>query len=85
MISPCVSLCEVDRDTGLCLGCARSMEEKRQWKDPATTDKWKMENLNECKDRMNNVQLDYWKKSYDFKTKTGQSMYKYGKELRNET
>ena len=85
MISPCVSLCEVDRDTGLCLGCARSMEEKRQWKDPTTKNDWKEQNLLECQGRMDRAQLDYWQKSYQFKVVHGQSMYKYGKELRNET
>ena len=84
MISPCISLCTVD-DAGVCLGCARTIQEKRLWKDPNTTDQWKEENLTECQDRMSKEQLDYWQKSYQFKLAHGRSMYKYGKEIKNET
>lgn len=29
--SPCIDVCEFDRRTGYCLGCARTLEEARQW------------------------------------------------------
>lgn len=30
--SPCVSLCRMEPETGLCEGCGRSREEIRAWK-----------------------------------------------------
>lgn len=30
--SPCISLCHIDHETGLCEGCGRSIEEIRAWK-----------------------------------------------------
>jgi predicted Fe-S protein YdhL (DUF1289 family) len=29
--SPCVKLCDIDRETGLCCGCARSLAEIASW------------------------------------------------------
>ncbi len=29
--SPCVSLCKMDRDSGLCQGCLRTIDEIIQW------------------------------------------------------
>ena len=29
--SPCIDVCEFDSRTGYCLGCARTLEESRQW------------------------------------------------------
>ena len=29
--SPCISVCQIDDVTGLCLGCRRSTEEIRDW------------------------------------------------------
>ncbi len=29
--SPCIKVCAIDRDTGLCRGCKRSLEEIRAW------------------------------------------------------
>jgi len=31
VISPCVSVCQLDPRTGLCLGCLRSLEEISSW------------------------------------------------------
>lgn len=31
MISPCVKLCVMDEDTGLCAGCGRTREEIGNW------------------------------------------------------
>jgi predicted Fe-S protein YdhL (DUF1289 family) len=73
-----------DSDTNQCQGCGRTVLEKLKWKDPATHDDWKQANIEECKDRLTAVQLDYWQKSYDFKKVHGTSMHKYGKTVRNE-
>jgi predicted Fe-S protein YdhL (DUF1289 family) len=29
--SPCVQLCDIDRETGLCCGCGRSLAEVASW------------------------------------------------------
>jgi uncharacterized protein len=29
--SPCVKLCDIDRETGLCCGCGRSLAEIASW------------------------------------------------------
>jgi uncharacterized protein len=31
MESPCVDVCEIDRTTGLCLGCRRTIDEIASW------------------------------------------------------
>jgi|TARA_B110000977_G_scaffold101253_1_gene132719 predicted Fe-S protein YdhL (DUF1289 family) len=85
MISPCVSLCELDRETMLCLGCGRSPLDKRAWKDDNTTDEWKEANLIDCQTKLTDIQLSYWKTSYKFKLQFGESMHKYGKRIKNET
>jgi predicted Fe-S protein YdhL (DUF1289 family) len=34
--SPCVKLCDIDRDTGLCCGCGRSLTEIARWSAMST-------------------------------------------------
>ena len=85
MLSSCVSICVNDPETKHCLGCGRTMSDKKMWKDPNTTDDWKQTNTQECMTRLTEKQVDYWKASYDFKLVHGKSMHKYVKELRNET
>jgi predicted Fe-S protein YdhL (DUF1289 family) len=29
--SPCISVCTINEDTGLCVGCFRTIEEIEQW------------------------------------------------------
>jgi predicted Fe-S protein YdhL (DUF1289 family) len=29
--SPCISVCQIDNATGLCLGCRRTIDEIRDW------------------------------------------------------
>jgi predicted Fe-S protein YdhL (DUF1289 family) len=29
--SPCISVCQIDETTGLCLGCRRTIDEIRDW------------------------------------------------------
>lgn len=30
--SPCINVCTMDEDSGLCLGCARTLQEVARWK-----------------------------------------------------
>tara|TARA_B100001540_G_scaffold287528_1_gene282103 strand:+ start:155 stop:379 length:225 start_codon:yes stop_codon:yes gene_type:complete len=66
----------MDPETGYCTGCARSSEEKINWKDKETSDEWKINNLNEIQKRMTNWQLKNFKESYEFKIKNGISLVK---------
>ena len=76
VVSPCISICRTDPVTGYCYGCARNNEEKRIWKDQATTDEWKNKNLKEIQERMNGWQLESFKESYDHKVNKGMSLFK---------
>ena len=44
-ISPCISVCKTDPETGYCYGCGRTNEEKVIWKNENTSIEWKNENL----------------------------------------
>ena len=44
-ISPCISVCKTDPETGFCYGCGRTEEEKSIWKEESTSSNWKNENL----------------------------------------
>ena len=76
VVSPCISICRTDPVTGYCYGCARNNEEKRIWKDQATTDEWKNKNLKDIQERMNGWQLESFKESYDHKVNKGMSLFK---------
>ena len=76
IISPCISVCKMDEDTGFCEGCARSSKEKILWKDKNTTDEWKTTNLIVIQKRMNISMLKNFKESYEFKIKNGISLIK---------
>jgi predicted Fe-S protein YdhL (DUF1289 family) len=76
IISPCISVCKMDEDTGFCEGCARSSKEKILWKDKNTTDEWKTTNLIVIQKRMNTSILKNFKESYEFKIKNGISLIK---------
>ena len=76
IISPCISICKTDPVTGYCYGCARTNDEKRNWKDENTPDEWKMNNLEEITSRMKCWQLETFKESYDHKVRQGISLYK---------
>ena len=45
IISPCISICKTDPQTGYCYGCGRNNEEKKMWKLEETSDEWKKSNL----------------------------------------
>lgn len=76
IISPCISVCKMDEDTGFCEGCARSSKEKILWKDKNTTDEWKTTNLIVIQKRMNTSISKNFKESYEFKIKNGISLIK---------
>ena len=76
IISPCISICKTDPETGLCYGCGRNDEEKRKWKDENTSDQWKVNNLEEIKSRLSGWQLESFKASYNNKIKEGVALYK---------
>ena len=83
IISPCISICKTDPVTGYCYGCGRSDEDKKNWKDPNTSDDWKKENLEKIQQRMDGWQLESFKESYNYKTKNGISLFK--KKVINES
>tara|TARA_B100000161_G_C33179901_1_gene251035 strand:+ start:44 stop:310 length:267 start_codon:yes stop_codon:yes gene_type:complete len=76
IISPCISICRTDPVTGFCYGCARTNDEKKQWKDENSTDKWKEENLKIIIARMKGWQLETFKESYEHKKNKGVSLFK---------
>ncbi len=76
IISPCISICKTDYKTGYCYGCARTDDEKKIWKDEKTSNKWKEININELIKRMTGWQLEAFKESYEYKIKTGISIFK---------
>lgn len=82
IISPCISICKTDPQTGYCYGCGRNNEEKKIWKLEITNDEWKKQNIAEIKKRLNGWQLKSFEESYDYKTKNGISLFK--KNLINE-
>ena len=63
IISPCISICRTDPVTGYCYGCARTNDEKKQWKNQDTSIAWKEENLKIIINRMQGWQLDTFKDS----------------------
>jgi|TARA_B110000285_G_scaffold92545_1_gene105965 predicted Fe-S protein YdhL (DUF1289 family) len=82
IISPCISICKTDPQTGYCYGCGRSNEEKRLWKLEDTSNQWKNDNLISIQKRLTGWQLESFKDSYKYKTENGISLFK--KNLNNE-
>ena len=76
VVSPCISICKTDPDTGYCYGCGRTMEERKQWKEETTTDKWKKDNIKDIQKRMKGWQLESFKESYNYKKSHGMSLFK---------
>ena len=76
IISPCISICKTDPVTGYCYGCARTNEEKINWKDEKTSESWKEENLKIILKRMQGWQLETFKESYRHKKDNGISLFK---------
>ena len=76
IISPCISICRTDPLTGYCYGCGRSSEDKIKWKDPNTTEEWKIDNIKTIKLRLTGWQLESFNESYEHKVKNGLSLFK---------
>jgi predicted Fe-S protein YdhL (DUF1289 family) len=76
IISPCISICKTDPQTGYCYGCGRNNDEKKLWKLEDTTDQWKNDNLNNIQKRLAGWQLESFKDSYKYKLKNGISLFK---------
>ena len=76
IISPCISICKTDPVSGYCYGCARTEEEKKNWKNDNTTKLWKEKNLDLIKTRMKGWQLNTFEESYQHKVEKGISLFK---------
>ena len=76
IISPCISICKTDPSTGYCYGCARTIEERKIWKNPDTSDEWKENNIKKIRDRLKGWQLESFEESYEYKIKNGISLFK---------
>ena len=76
VVSPCISICKTDPDTGYCYGCGRTDTEKIKWKSEDTTEDWKKQNLKEIENRLSGWQLESFTKSYKCKVEEGISLYK---------
>ena len=75
-ISPCISICRWEPETRTCTGCGRTVEEKSKWKDVATTDEWKENNLTECSARLTGQSREGFMESYEYKKQHGISRIK---------
>ena len=82
IISPCISICKTDPQTGYCYGCGRNNQEKKLWKLESTSNQWKNDNLANIQKRLSGWQLKSFKDSYKHKTENGISLFK--KNLNNE-
>ena len=82
IISPCISICKIDPQTGYCYGCGRNNEEKKLWKLEDTTNQWKNDNLTSIQKRLSGWQLESFRDSYKHKRENGISLFK--KNLNNE-
>ena len=82
IISPCISICKTDPQTGYCYGCGRNNEEKILWKLDETPNHWKIDNLTNIQKRLAGWQLESFKDSYKYKIENGISLFK--KNLNNE-
>ena len=82
IVSPCISICKTDPQTGFCYGCGRTNKEKKLWKLEGTSNQWKSDNLEYIQERLSGWQLEGFKDSYNHKVKNGISLFK--KKLNNE-
>jgi len=82
IISPCISICKTDPQTGYCYGCGRNIDEKKMWKKQETSDNWKKKNLNKIQKRLSGCQLKKFKELNKNKIENGISLFK--KNFNNE-
>ena len=76
IVTPCMSVCKTDPISGYCYGCGRTDEDKKIWKDPETSNEWKINNLELLRTRLNGWQKDAFDKSYAYKKENGISLIK---------
>ena len=76
IVTPCMSVCKTDPISGYCYGCGRTDEDKKMWKDPETSNEWKITNLELLRTRLNGWQKDAFDKSYAYKKENGISLIK---------
>ena len=76
IVTPCMSVCKTDPISGYCYGCGRTDEDKKMWKDPETSDVWKINNLELLRTRLHGWQKDAFDKSYAYKKENGISLIK---------
>ena len=76
IVSPCISVCKTEPISGLCYGCGRSSEDKKNWKDENTSNAWKLKNIEELRSRLKGWQLEAFNESYKSKQETGLSLIK---------
>ena len=85
IISPCISICKTDPQTGYCYGCGRSNEEKKMWKLENTSNQWKKDNLTNIQKRLSGWQLESFKESYKHKIENGISLFKKNLIIMNKS
>ena len=76
IVSPCISICKTDPQTGYCYGCGRNNDEKKIWKLEETPDEWKKSNLIDIQARLGGWQLESFRDSYKHKVENGISLFK---------
>ena len=76
IISPCISICKTDPQTGYCYGCGRNNDEKKMWKLEETSDECKKSNLTDIQSRLGSWQLESFKDYYNHKIENGICLYK---------
>ena len=76
IISPCISICKTDPQTGYCYGCGRNDDEKKLWNSEDTSNQWKSDNLASIQKRLTGWQLESFKDSYKHKLENGISLFK---------
>ena len=74
IVTPCISVCRTDPVSGYCYGCGRNNEDKKYWKDPGTSNDWKINNLKALENRLSGWQLEAFKQSYAYKKEHGISL-----------
>ncbi|WP_408534579.1 DUF1289 domain-containing protein [Paraburkholderia fungorum] len=52
--SPCIDVCKIDGDTGMCIGCLRTRDEIRGWKN--MTDDLRLQMIEELSHRKANLE-----------------------------
>ena len=76
IVSACIRICKTDRSTGYSYSCSRTIEERKIWKLPETSEEWKENNIKKIKERLSGCQSDSFNESYEHKKNNGISLFK---------